>query len=116
MNVLFDKLDFIYSKVKELYPTYNVDPGHEFYGMDLNWNDPKNSYTPNTFMWNVRTDESNWDLELEYVLECEKNGKIFNSAIEPEVEIVFDSDEEIYCYVYTDKDGNIRSMFLGDVD
>lgn len=59
-------------------------------------------------------DEFLIDLESLQELE-EENGptmKIFNLNVPPEIEINFESEEEMHVQAYTDRQGNLRCMYL----
>lgn len=105
-NILVDKMDDIYNTVKEVYPEYE--------GETLNWINPKDSYSISFGgdMWNIMIGKDEWTRGFENFIEEEEYGTILDPSIDPEVEIYFQSEEEADCYVYTDKMGNIRSLYL----
>ena len=98
ISALINKMDNIYNFVKDIYPEYD-------------WINPKD-YLIDGDWWNVVENEDDWSIDLEQILEFEKEGKVVDANVKPEVEIYFQSEEEMDCYVYTDKIGNIRCLFL----
>ena len=83
----------IFEEVKKTFPSYdwNCDPIIE----DIYGNDSV--------------------LSVEDVIDAEnynKKIKIFDPSIDIELEILFEADEESYSLVYTDYEGNIRTIIL----
>lgn len=67
----------------------------------------------------VEDDEENFCLDVESLNDEEEYPSnimiVKDLDISPEMEISFQAHDETCCQVYTDKDGNIRSMLL-DID
>ena len=83
-------IDIILNIVKEKYPDYEWT---DFFDIVYNQLD---------FCADIETIKENYD-------------NIFDEDVEPELEISFESEDEVFCQVYVDEKYNINRMFL-DID
>lgn len=90
--------------VKENFPQYT-----------WNYDEPCSVYS-NEELEDDDDNETWFCTDLESIEEMEMNNDenivVVDDGVEIVYEITFESDEEVFCQVYTDEDGNIRSMYL----
>ena len=69
------------------------------------------------YTWDIswvieENDEDDFCTDVESVLEEDEEQIVLDDTVEIKKEISFESDEEVFCQVYTDLDYNINRMFL----
>ena len=97
----------IFNKVEQLWPMYDWISYKKFYDIQ---------YGEDNFTTDLDTVYGIEEDALENVFNNEKNDcYVLDTNVSPEIEICFESEEEVFCHVYTDKKGNIRSCLL-DID